>query len=101
MCTVLDSNQFLSTVFDMFLQTQLASLAPLRVPRKPVGVASKTGHVEIGNLPEDTPGKTQLSKLARQTASLLAVSLQCDMQNMFVLNSDINPSHRVGLCRPY
>ncbi|XP_067656587.1 dynactin subunit 1-like isoform X2 [Haliotis asinina] len=54
------------------MRNQLASLPPLRVPTKPMGMANKTGHVDIGDLPENVPGTTELSKLARKTASLLA-----------------------------
>ncbi|XP_046576872.1 dynactin subunit 1-like isoform X2 [Haliotis rubra] len=54
------------------MRNQLASLPPLRIPSKPMGMANKTGQVDIGDLPENVPGKTELSKLARKTASLLA-----------------------------
>ncbi|KAK3590123.1 hypothetical protein CHS0354_041172 [Potamilus streckersoni] len=46
-------------------------LPPLRVPKKPTGLTSTTGHVTVGELPESVPGKVELSALARQTAQLL------------------------------
>ncbi|KAL3863717.1 hypothetical protein ACJMK2_005462 [Sinanodonta woodiana] len=46
-------------------------LPPLRVPKKPTGLTSTTGHVTMGELPESVPGKVELSALAKQTAQLL------------------------------
>ncbi|XP_071090432.1 dynactin subunit 1-like isoform X3 [Haliotis cracherodii] len=54
------------------MKNQLASLPSLRIPSKPIGMANQTGHVDIGDLPDNVPGKSELSKLARKTASLLA-----------------------------
>lgn len=55
----------------------MASLPPLQVPKKPVGLASATGHVAIGEVTD--PCKTDLNKLVKRTKDLLQVS--CDYNN--------------------
>ncbi|XP_059148678.1 dynactin subunit 1-like isoform X2 [Physella acuta] len=47
----------------------MASLPPLQVPKKPVGLASATGHVAIGEVTD--PCKTDLNKLVKRTKDLL------------------------------
>ena len=51
----------------------MSKLPPLRVPKKPVGLASSTGTVALGELPEGVSGKVEIGSLARQTAELLQV----------------------------
>ncbi|XP_076437452.1 dynactin subunit 1-like isoform X2 [Babylonia areolata] len=53
------------------MKNQLSKLAPLRVPQKPVGLRSPTGHVALPEVPENVAGKTDLSTLAGRTRKLL------------------------------
>lgn len=52
----------------------MAKLPPLRVPRKPLGIASKTGMVPLGQLPDGIPGKHDLENIGKQTAQLSKVT---------------------------
>ena len=54
----------------------MSKLAPLRVPKKPVGLTSTTGTVVVGELPEGVSGKVEIGSLAKQTADLLQVNLK-------------------------
>ncbi|KAK7109531.1 dynactin subunit 1-like isoform X4 [Littorina saxatilis] len=54
------------------MKSQLSSLPPLRLPLKPVGLGSRTGHVGLAELPESVPGKSDLTSLASKTGKLLA-----------------------------
>ncbi|CAL1528730.1 unnamed protein product [Lymnaea stagnalis] len=52
------------------MKKQMASLPPLNVPKKPTGLASTTGAVVIGDVPDGS--KTDLSKLLKRTKDLLS-----------------------------
>lgn len=51
----------------------MARLPPLRVPKKPIGLGSRTGSVAMGDLPDGVPGKIELGSLAKKTSDLLQV----------------------------
>ena len=48
-------------------------LAPLHLPKKPVGMASQTGTVKIGESPGDEATREDLHKLSKDTSQLLTV----------------------------
>ena len=52
----------------------MATLPPLRVPKKSQGVSSKPGAPSMGESPEGIPGKDQLNSLRKDTAKLLEVT---------------------------
>ncbi|XP_041368819.1 dynactin subunit 1-like isoform X2 [Gigantopelta aegis] len=54
------------------LKKTMASLPPLKVPKKPVGLASPTGLVSVGQLPDSTLGKNEINILLKKTSTLLA-----------------------------
>ena len=57
------------------VQAQLASLPPLDVPKKPIGLASPTGFVKLGESAEkDAASREDLAKLSKDTSGLLKVS---------------------------
>ena len=62
----------------------MASLPPLKVPKKPVGLESPTGLVSIGQLPDSTAGKNELNMLLKKTSALLAVCIFTD--NVYFLS---------------
>lgn len=51
----------------------MAALPPLQVPKKPIGLASATGTVPIGEVPDGDAAKTDLNKLIKRTKDLLTV----------------------------
>jgi len=53
------------------MKKQLSCLKPLIVPKKPVGLASTTGTVAIGELPNSVSGQADISKLMKKTKDLL------------------------------
>ncbi|XP_064631573.1 dynactin subunit 1-like isoform X2 [Lineus longissimus] len=53
------------------MKGQLAQLSPLRIPKKPTGLASTTGLLPIGEGTTEGPMKEQLNKLSKNTANLL------------------------------
>ena len=65
------------------MKQQLASLAPLQVPKKPMGLASTTGTVSLGEILGQDPAREDMRKLTKDTNSLLNVSdkiyQQCKM----------------------
>ena len=65
----------------------MSKLPPLRVPKKPVGLASSTGTVALGELPEGVSGKVEIGSLARQTAELLQVSYPLRVPEKIVVHA--------------
>nr|XP_022336647.1 dynactin subunit 1-like isoform X4 [Crassostrea virginica] len=60
------------------MKEQMATLPPLRVPKKSQGVSSKPGATATGESPEGIPGKDQLNSLRKDTAKLLEeVNIMC------------------------
>ncbi|GAB1603614.1 dynactin subunit 1-like isoform X4, partial [Argonauta hians] len=53
------------------MRDQMNQLPPLYVPKKPTGLANKTGLVKIGELPDNIPGKTELNDLTKRVNTLL------------------------------
>ncbi|XP_013412801.1 dynactin subunit 1 isoform X3 [Lingula anatina] len=53
------------------MMDQLASLPPLRVPKKPVGLASTTGLIKMGEAPEGAHGIESLNRLSKKTSAML------------------------------
>lgn len=53
------------------MRDQMARLPPLVVPKKPIGLGSKTGTVTLGEPVEGGQGKVELGSLVKQTADLL------------------------------
>ncbi|XP_052828984.1 dynactin subunit 1 [Octopus bimaculoides] len=53
------------------LRDQMSQLPSLYVPKKPTGLANKTGLVKIGELPDNIPGKTELNDLTKRVTQLL------------------------------
>ncbi|XP_076460999.1 dynactin subunit 1-like isoform X2 [Babylonia areolata] len=53
------------------MKRQLSTLPPLRLPLKPTGLGSRTGHVGLAELPDTVPGKLELNTLASKTGKLL------------------------------
>ncbi|BFZ01398.1 hypothetical protein BsWGS_04438 [Bradybaena similaris] len=53
------------------MKKQMAALPPLQVPKKPIGLASATGTVPIGEVPDGDSAKTDLNKLIKRTKDLL------------------------------
>ena len=54
-------------------QKQMASLTPLQIPKKPTGLASSTGSVAIGDVPDSVTCKIDLNNLVKKTKNLLGV----------------------------
>ncbi|RUS81403.1 hypothetical protein EGW08_010841 [Elysia chlorotica] len=53
------------------MKKQMASLTPLHIPKKPTGMASSTGSVAIGDLPDSVSCKIDLNNLVKKTKNLL------------------------------
>ncbi|KAL8613299.1 hypothetical protein ACOMHN_052539 [Nucella lapillus] len=53
------------------MKRQLSCLPPLRLPLKPTGLGSRTGHVGLTELPDSVQGKLELNTLASKTGKLL------------------------------
>ncbi|KAK7469789.1 hypothetical protein BaRGS_00036216 [Batillaria attramentaria] len=54
------------------MKSQLSKLPPLRLPLKPTGLSSSTGHIALADLPKSVPGRSELGALASKTGKLLA-----------------------------
>ncbi|CAG5131150.1 unnamed protein product, partial [Candidula unifasciata] len=61
------------------MKKQMAALPPLQVPKKPVGLASATGTVPIGEVPDGDSAKTDLNKLIKRTKDLLTYILSTNL----------------------
>lgn len=53
------------------MKKQMASLMPLHIPKKPTGLASSTGSVAIGDIPDSVACKIDLNNLVKKTRNLL------------------------------
>ncbi|KAK3741300.1 hypothetical protein RRG08_034345 [Elysia crispata] len=53
------------------MKKQMASLTPLQIPKKPTGLASSTGSVAIGDVPDSVTCKIDLNNLVKKTKNLL------------------------------
>ncbi|XP_064610266.1 dynactin subunit 1-like isoform X3 [Liolophura sinensis] len=66
------------------MKSQLASLPPMRVPKRPVGLVSSKEGPGTSELPDGTPGKSELTSLAMKTAALRKEAIQLSCTPMIV-----------------
>ena len=67
------SEKDIKGIFPFVPQKQMASLTPLQVPKKPTGLASSTGSIDIGDVPDTVSCKIDLNNLVKKTKNLLGV----------------------------
>ena len=67
----------------------MATLPPLRVPKKTTGLQSQTGFIKLGELPGSSESAQQLQALTRDTGKMLAVCYISNFILKFVVRKKI------------